>query len=306
MITAVILTTPSENAFSIAGINEDGERSFRCQCPVHGGNGNSFAYYSNTRSWKCWSNCCHELNGGDLIGLVSSCTGCSREEARQRLNLPIIGKRVRKSTNETGNKKLDKAIIEKDYASPYFEGRGFKPETIKYFMSFECSDPKQQMYNRAVIPIFDEENNLIGLTGRTTKFSIIKWFHWPMGLKKSKVLYNLNNVKDADTVILVEGPLDVWKLYECGITNAVAILGTEISNFQILMLKKYGIKKVILMLDPDAAGKKATLNGITNKLVGVFKTYSLRHLLSKDIGETSHYEIITKIKPEILKICTQL
>lgn len=298
------LASNAEKVFNIIGIDEDPNHDFRCICPIHSGDKNNFSYYSTYGRWKCWSNQCHDIAGGDLIGLMAAYLGCSRSEASDRLGISSTPHRARKPGKKRSLTTIDPSQLnEQTFVSKYFEGRGFLKTTISHFQGFDSTDPKKNMYNRAIIPLYDESGGLVGYTGRTIKNSTIKWLHTPKGLIKSLLLYNLNNIHNTDSVILVEGPLDVWKLYECGIYNSVAILGTEISQDQILLLKNKGIKKIILMLDPDSAGKRATLNNISNKLVDIFKVYSLRHLLDCDIGEMKVFHIINNIKPKIEEIC---
>jgi DNA primase len=239
---------------------------------------------------------------------------CEHEEAKEILQKYIdnanleLSKGTFKSYERKENKVFDQSLIPTKGNSSYFQNRGFKKETIEHFQCFDCLNQKKNLYNRAVVPIFDDESRLVAFTGRSIENSYIKWLHQPKSFYKSGVLYNLNNAKyyisRLGTVILTEGPLDVWKLHEAGIYNSVALLGTTISNEQINLLKKYSTKKTILMVDPDRAGLKSMLkkNGLFDKLISHFSVYSLRHLLENDIGETNIEYINSTIKPELRKI----
>lgn len=74
-----------------------------------------------------------------------------------------------------------------------------------------------------------------------------------------RVIYNLDAVKDSDTVIWVEGPMDVLALYECGIENVVSVpngstLGKQNLDYLDEYVHLFENKKHILALDNDKAG----------------------------------------------------
>jgi DNA primase len=288
--------------------------SLRCQCPIHGGDNASAFSFNFENGWRCWTHNCHEDYPKGLIGLIMAVDKCELDEAKQKLakylenqSVEDIGKIEFKRTVKT-NKIFDSSVLPKDNYSKYFEKRGFSKNTMEKFQCFECLNKNKTLYNRAVVPIFDDENNLVAFTGRSIETSFIKWLHQPKSFYKSNILYNLNNSKRyllrLKTVIIVEGPMDVWRLHEAGIYNVVALLGTSISYEQIKLIKKYNVKKVVILFDPDHAGLKSMLkeNGIVDQLSKDFEIFSLRHLLEKDIGETDIDYINYIIKPELRKI----
>lgn len=302
-------TLSLSNILANLGIRYNNEKVLRCPCPIHGGNDKNFVLYCNENpTWRCYSHNCHEEYGNDLSGLVMGVKNCGKDKAKEyiiehrgKTTLSIISKKP-------DNVIIDNSLIQYPYISDYVINRGFDQKTIIFYKIFDCNDKQHPLYGRANAPIFDDTNNLIGISGRTINGSSIKWMHYPKGLQKGKLLYNLNFAKkyiyQTQTVCIVEGPADVWRLFECGIYNVVAVLGSNISNNQINLLKKYCAKKVIMLSDPDDAGMKSTLSpyGMTTKLSQYFDVYSLRHLLNKDIGDNSNIEIKSKIVPEIYKI----
>jgi DNA primase len=62
-------------------------------------------------------------------------------------------------------------------------------------------------------------------------------------------------------VVIVEGYLDVIALHQAGFTNAVSPMGTALTEHQLYLIKRY-TRRIILALDPDAAGAAATLRGL--------------------------------------------
>ena len=120
--------------------------------------------------------------------------------------------------------------------------------------------------NRVMFPIFDYRGNVIGFGGRVLDDSLPKYLNSPDSLifNKRFNLYGLNYAKKSiknDTLILVEGYMDLISLYEHGIENVVATLGTALTNEQGKLIKRY-VSTAIISYDSDEAGIKATLRAI--------------------------------------------
>ncbi len=120
--------------------------------------------------------------------------------------------------------------------------------------------------NRLVFPILDEQERVIGFSGRTlpSNDSKAKYLNSPETLlfKKSRVLYAIDKARkvmaEKRRAILCEGQLDVIRCHECGLTEAVAAQGTAVTEEHAKILKRYA-DEVLLLLDADAAGVKAAL-----------------------------------------------
>ena len=120
--------------------------------------------------------------------------------------------------------------------------------------------------NRVMFPIFDYRGNVIGFGGRVLDDSLPKYLNSPDTLLFNKRfnLYGLNYAKKSivnDSLILVEGYMDLISLYEHGIENVVATLGTALTNDQGRLIKRYA-STAIISYDSDDAGIKATLRAI--------------------------------------------
>ena len=116
--------------------------------------------------------------------------------------------------------------------------------------------------NRVMFPIFDYRGNVIGFGGRVLDDSLPKYLNSPDTLlfNKRYNLYGLNYAKKSivnDSLILVEGYMDLISLYEYGIENVVATLGTALTNEQGKLIKRYATTAII-SYDSDNAGVKAT------------------------------------------------
>jgi len=101
---------------------------------------------------------------------------------------------------------------------------------------------------------------------------------------------------ESNYCYLVEGFFDVISLNKAGVVNCLAILGTNVSQTQINMLKKLG-KKIILFLDGDQAGKKATVKIALDLLVQDVECEIISHDLNCDPDEIcrSHQEKLSSI-----------
>ena len=119
-------------------------------------------------------------------------------------------------------------------------------------------------FNRILFPIHNLEGKVVGFTGRifnsdaTPKYLGSKE---TVIYKKSNILFNYHRAKEhvklKKELIIVEGNMDAIRLYINGIKNVVALMGTALTKEQIEIIKKLRCK-VILMLDNDNAGEKAT------------------------------------------------
>jgi len=124
---------------------------------------------------------------------------------------------------------------------------------------------------RITFPIIDTYGQVVGFSARTLKkeTNIAKYKNTVANLlfDKSRILYGLNNVKKLkqaegiNEILVLEGQMDVIKLFEAGIKNSVACLGTALTKEHAKMLKRFS-EKIVLSLDGDSAGQKATFKSI--------------------------------------------
>jgi len=120
---------------------------------------------------------------------------------------------------------------------------------------------------RLMFPIIDVRGNVIGFGGRIIKNDkdAAKYLNSPETLifNKRKNLFGLNLAKKTKFpyFILVEGNIDVVALHQYGFDNAVASLGTSLTDEQAVLLARY-TEQVVLIYDGDAAGQRATQRAI--------------------------------------------
>ncbi len=121
--------------------------------------------------------------------------------------------------------------------------------------------------NRLIVPIHDRQGRVIGFGGRVLDSSLPKYLNTaetPL-FHKSHVVYGLDRayraIRQADSVVVVEGYMDVIAAHQFGFENVVACLGTALTEEQLRQLHRY-TDNFILALDADAAGQQATLRGL--------------------------------------------
>lgn len=122
--------------------------------------------------------------------------------------------------------------------------------------------------HRVMFPIRDGTGRMTGFGGRILNpEDQPKFMNSPQTalFDKGRLLYALDQARKAirakDQVVIVEGYLDVIALHQCGFNNVVSPMGTALTEDQLRMLKRL-TRRIVLALDPDAAGQKATLRGL--------------------------------------------
>jgi len=122
--------------------------------------------------------------------------------------------------------------------------------------------------NRILFPIRDMGGRMAGFGARILNpDDLPKFLNSPQTpiFEKGHLLYGLDRARKAirvgDQAVIVEGYLDVIALHQAGYENVVSPMGTALTERQLFLLKRFS-RRIVLALDPDAAGDKATLRGL--------------------------------------------
>ena len=119
--------------------------------------------------------------------------------------------------------------------------------------------------NRLMFPIVDTRERVIAFGGRVLDDSKPKYINSPEDIVYSKgrnlFAFNIAKKYNSKTIIMVEGYMDAVSLHQRGIHNAVASLGTALTEAQGRLLRR-SCEKVIIGYDADGAGQAATLRGL--------------------------------------------
>jgi len=177
--------------------------------------------------------------------------------------------------------RLHEQALVSERAKEYFIKRKIKKESV---VKFNLGYSKNQ--DMICIPVQNNEGLCVGFIGRSIEG---KDFKNTPGLPKSKVLFNLNKVKAASRVYVVESSFDAIRLDQVGLP-AVATLGANVSSKQIELLKKY-FSDIVLIADNDEAGVKMK-DKLVDRLGVIISVVSLDSRY-KDIGDMEDSDIIS-------------
>ena len=177
------------------------------------------------------------------------------------------------------NRGLDDAILKKfgigyadekwDSLYTYFKNKGVDEKILLELGLISESKGKyyDKFRNRVMFPIINTSGKVIGFGGRAIGDDNPKYLNSPENkvFQKKNNLYALNTTKQDigkdGYAILVEGYMDAISLYQGGVRNVAASLGTALTENQTKLLKRY-TKSVVLSYDADAAGQNAAMRGI--------------------------------------------
>jgi DNA primase len=258
-------------------------------CPFHANNRTPAGEVDkNNGTFFCFS--CHKI--ADLVELVMHVSGRTYFESvrfiknkeqegnlEQEVNKQLYKKPDFVAFDELILKRLYNNLLMSERAKDYFRYRKLETTSWSKF-SLGYSD-KQDM---VTVPVHSPDGMPVGFVGRSIEG---KEFKNTPGLPKSKTLFNLNRVKTADRVYVVESSFDAIRLDQIGFP-AVATLGSNVSNIQIELLQKY-FNNIIVIADNDEAGgnmKSKILEKLGSRVsvIKLDKQY-------KDIGDMTDEEI---------------
>lgn len=158
-----------------------------------------------------------------------------------------------------------------DSASSYFRQKGI-PEADLLAAGLVSERDSGGVYDRfrhrVMFPIRDERGRMAGFGARILDpEDVPKFLNSPQTVlfDKSQILYGLDrarrSIRTLDQAVIVEGYLDVIALHQHGFDNAVSPMGTALTEHQLRQIKRFS-RRIVLALDSDAAGEKATLRGL--------------------------------------------
>ena len=132
------------------------------------------------------------------------------------------------------------------------------------------------LVGRLIIPIYDINSNIVGLTTRALSLNkslgISRYMHF-ISKPIKYLLFNVNNIDPSKEVLIVEGPSSVITLNSYNINNAVATFGNLLHENQYNLLVRKKVNKVKFLYDGDAGGSEGLRN-------------SLKHLSRGDLEVT--------------------
>ena len=153
----------------------------------------------------------------------------------------------------------------------HFQGKGVEVSLLEKAGFVLPGQKKPDFYDRfrgrVIFPIFTLTGKVVAFGGRTVIDADPKYLNSPDTpvYSKGKVLYGLNWTKDAVNqareLILVEGYTDFASLYQAGIKNIAASLGTSLTEHQVALARRFA-DRMIVNYDGDSAGKNAAFRAV--------------------------------------------
>jgi len=176
------------------------------------------------------------------------------------------------SDNVIQKLKIGYALNSWDSLISFFKEKNVNPKLLEKAGLVLFSQKKNGYYDRfrgrVIFPIFNLTGKVIAFGGRTLVDADPKYLNSPDTpiYTKGKLLYGLNFCKDSirekGEAILVEGYTDFLSLYQAGITNVTASLGTSLTSDQVSLASRF-TPRIIVSYDADSAGKKAANRAIS-------------------------------------------
>ncbi|MCK4744631.1 DNA primase [Candidatus Parcubacteria bacterium] len=159
-----------------------------------------------------------------------------------------------------------------DKTTSFLESKGYKQDEILASGLIVKKDGGGRCYdrfrNRLMFPINNLHGQTVGFSARALdKSDSAKYINSPQTdiYNKSEILYGLdkakNSIRQKNSVILVEGQMDLISAHSAGDKNSVATSGTALTETQIRILKRYS-DNLLLAFDSDLAGQNAVKKGI--------------------------------------------
>jgi 5S rRNA maturation endonuclease (ribonuclease M5) len=335
-------------------------------CPIHGGDNpsaiNIYPEGDNYRgNWKCRTHNCEQYFKSSIIGFIRGVISsqkynwseagdpdCSFKEALDYalsfLNRDLKSIKISKSERDKktftnvisyiNNKKeisrpgITRENIIKSIKIPaqYYIGRNYSAEILKKYDVGLCENPDKPMFNRVVVPIYDNDYKyMVGCTGRSIfekctecksyhhllddcpekekAWMFPKWKH-NTDFKSQNYLYNFWFAKEfiakTGIAIIVESPGNVWRLEENQINNSVGLFGSSMSDRQKILLDSSGAMSLVILTDNDDAGRKAA-EQIKTKCQNTYRIF-IPTISKNDVGDMISEEINQEIKEYLKRI----
>ncbi|MBI4721392.1 MAG: DNA primase [Candidatus Stahlbacteria bacterium] len=295
-IAQILASNPIEEVIgSYIALHRVG-KSYKSVCPFHSEKSASFYVSPEKGVYHCFG--CGK--SGNVITFLMSYNNLAYFEAvkfladRSGISLDLVEDEhlnLYKATDEVAQ--LYHSVLLSDKGLPgrkWLEGRGISDTTINKFLlgyaaedSLLLSKTKQGLNKedlealglvrnfrdtfcrKVIFPIRDRWGKVVGFGTRVLDNSEPKYINSSESpiFKKGNLLYGFSDVRSdlRSGAVLVEGYMDLLTVYQSGITNVVASLGTSLTQGQARLLKLY-TPQVILAYDGDLAGRKATERAI--------------------------------------------
>lgn len=170
----------------------------------------------------------------------------------------------------------------------YFSKRGFSRELLDLFCVGFCPAYASEWSEpRVTIPFYFADGRLAGISGRMMYDCTEGKYKIMSGSRKAECLYNLNNalpyIKETQSLIVTEGFAHVWRSWQFGKRNTVAIMGKDMSEEQQFLITSMA-RTVAVAFDNDEEGRKGAEDAI-ERLSKFCNVYQMIPPYGKDLAD---------------------
>lgn len=273
-------------------VHSEGMNELNIFCPFHK-NLHSPAFYINVKTglWQCFNPSCGKK--GNFRHLYKQVTGKPFTKDIKLDHVALQNSIDRDlSYEDIDRDQLNISDIEIDYENQddlnkllTLAERGLGYETLEFF-EVGYSNAK----DRVVIPVRDSQYKLVGFIGRAISSEQEPRYLYNKGFKRADVLFNIQNAKQYDSCIVVEGSIDAMFIHQAGFPNVVATLGSKVSEYQYKLLRRY-FDSITVFSDNDEAGnqmRRDILDACSGKELYTVELPADK----KDAGEMTQEEIL--------------
>lgn len=283
---------------------------YYCCCPFHSGDDTpSLCIYPDSQSWYCygcgagssifdWVMHKDKLSFPEAVKKISSLTDSPLEEVIESESIAVL-KELKKFKQH--NKLISQRSV-LDWKSDYIDK--YSDECPQEWLDEDMTQEALKVYNiridedknRIVYPVFDSNNNFIGVKGRT-RLSTYKDFGFSKYINYYKI-YNLDffqgwqqalpGINDSKSVIIFEGVKSCIKAWGWNVRNTVASETSALSEGQLQLLIKTGVSEVIIAWDSDQTFKS---------IVGDSKIQMLKKFTAVSVIRDKHQLLGVKEAP---------
>jgi len=280
-------------------------------CPFHNEKNNSFIIYKNTGKYICFS--CGEE--GSLYDLVKRLTGKSIYKflGINYNNYTFINSLNRDKDKDNSRFKKIQEIKNKDIViENSFKSVYDNKQVLDYLYSRDVNESiindfniqyteyslinGTKFYKRIITPIY-YNNKILSYEGRDYTRRQLPKVLYPKNTSVNNCILNIDKLDINNTLYVVEGFMDIIKIYKYISKNVTCIFGAKISDYQIELLKQF--KEFVIIPDNDEAGE-ATILKLEEYMDKEF--YIAKLDKSKDCGDASIEEIEVAIKNKKLSV----
>lgn len=186
--------------------------------------------------------------------------------------------------------KMHQRLMETPRAKEYLKNRGFTRETVEYFkMGFTpaSTGPVYRKSDMIVVPAYDHKARPVGLVGRSLDGKSFKNFGANddgTGFHKSQIIWNLQNAKAYETLVVTEACFDSAAVHQAGYPNTGALLGGSLSQYQRFLISRHFNHVIIMTDNENKENGELTYNRYCSKCLKQRFDICQGHAPGRDLG----------------------